>query len=639
MRVRFRHRIVVLAVLAAVAAAALSPWAIRRWKARPAWQIEHGEPAARAWAVRELSKAGASGRALSLIEGRLGDSDPAVRCTALEALARARAPASLPKVLALAGSEPVLAARLKALETLGDLGGTEARAFLLRRLDDDVPDVRAAAAGALGRCGAREDVARLKEMLLQDPVPAVAERAREALSALDWKPEAAAAAALPEGAKGVCFEAVQGIPLQGNFEIAPGERFPDAEAGKKIEGAGRWIRDPEGAGGNHDWLGGMNGSIDIGQLRYTVLVPKAGRWVLWARAWWMDKCGDTFQWRIDKGRWNRLPDQEDRHVEARYRSWFWDHGRAFSVKSAGAHSLEIQAREDGIRFDLCALLPEGETPGEDLRPNFEPLAAAEDGASLSLSRASEVLPSSGPLEGSLFVQRLGRAPLDGTVEITAEDGTLAPAGKIPILLEGPERIREIPFRVSLPADAPARERILLARFVPRSGSIPEARRALILSKPWPWDIAGPFEEGRDASAIPPDAWKRFPPEAITNAYKTIDFEKAFAPGAHGRAFLRARFEALEDFDGILFLNADDRAEVRIDGEPAIRTEHEQPAEGFLERKRLRIRKGIHRVEAEVGNQGFPDGHPYFETQNYWLFRLRLRKDNHVPAPVRGLPWR
>lgn len=621
-------------IAAAALAAAGGALALRRHRASPAWRIEHGSPEERAWAIREIGKGGLSdGRAASV--GRsLGDESPLVRCAALEALARGRTEGALPGVIALAASDPAMEVRLKAVEALGEWRGPEARAAADRFLGAREPEVRAAAARAFARAAGRDGAERVKR-LLEDPVASVRESAREALASVAWKPAPGGEARLAPGQRSICFEAERGVWLHGNFEIAPFEGGADAEHGTPVEGKGRWLRNAEGAGGNHDWLGGENGSIDIGRVEYPVIVPAPGRWVLWARAWWMDKCGDSFFFRLGRGDRRGMPVGEDGHHEGRYRRWVWERSEPFEIRRAGAHRLEIEAREDGIRIDRMALLPAGERPAADRASDFDPLAAAPDGASLWVSRDSEVAGSSGEVRGSVFVERLGPAPLEGTLAISAEDCRVEPGAQTPLFLDGEDRVREVPFRVTFPPDAPCRERVLRA-------ALGAGEAVVIVEKPWPWEIAGPFRprgEGEEREAeIPPEAWRRFPPEAICNSHKTIDLERAFGNGASGAARLRCRFEALEDFEGLLLLNADDQARVWIDGEVAVEETRSAPAEGFLARRRLPVSKGIHRAEALVRQQEFEDGHIYFDTQNQWLFRLRLRRDDHLPAPVRGLPW-
>ncbi len=121
---RRRRRLLLLAAAAALLAAGAAAFlAVRhRERQRPAWRLAHGEPAERAWAAREVAKAGPAGADWALLERALADQSPAVACAALEGFARFPDPARRPAVVRLAGAGEI-PVRLKALETLGALGG------------------------------------------------------------------------------------------------------------------------------------------------------------------------------------------------------------------------------------------------------------------------------------------------------------------------------------------------------------------------------------------------------------------------------------------------------------------------------------------------------------------------------------
>ena len=118
----------------------------------------------------------------------------------------------------------------------------------------------------------------------------------------------------------------------------------------------------------------------------------------------------------------------------------------------------------------------------------------------------------------------------------------------------------------------------------------------------------------------------------------MDFERAFGNGAGGRVFLKARIRCEEGGRFLWLLNSDDSAVVWLDGRRVISSMHTAPAEGFLARARVEMTPGEHTVVAGVSQSEFVDEHIYNGTQNYWLFRLRVRRDEHAPAPVVGLPW-
>ena len=142
------------------------------------------------------------------------DEDDDVRGAALRALGRIRDPAAIPELIeALGTPEAALPQRIAeilvrfgnaaviplcaevrnpdsevrrmwAAEVLGWLGDREAAIPLIDALGDVNPEVRAKAAGALGKLAEARAIDRLLEMLLSDPIPFVRTRVAQALGAI-----------------------------------------------------------------------------------------------------------------------------------------------------------------------------------------------------------------------------------------------------------------------------------------------------------------------------------------------------------------------------------------------------------------------------------------------------------------------
>lgn len=170
----------------------------------------------RAMAAERLGRIGSGLATPRLLAAVLDvkDEDEDVRGAALRALGRIRDPKALPgliealgvsaasvppriaEIIALYGDEAVAALtvelrnmesdvrRMWAAEILGWLGSPRAAVALIDALGDVSAEVRAKAAGALGKLGEARAVDRLMEMLLADPVPFVRTRVAQALGAI-----------------------------------------------------------------------------------------------------------------------------------------------------------------------------------------------------------------------------------------------------------------------------------------------------------------------------------------------------------------------------------------------------------------------------------------------------------------------
>jgi len=170
----------------------------------------------RARAAERLGRMGSPRAVPALLRviRNIKDEDEDVRGAALRALGRIRDPRALPGLIEALGypeaslppriaeiivlfgkdSVPLLVAELRNLESdvrrmwaaevLGWLGDPRAAVPLMESLGDVSPEVRAKAAGGLGRIRDGRSVERLLEMLLSDPIPFVRTRVAQALGAI-----------------------------------------------------------------------------------------------------------------------------------------------------------------------------------------------------------------------------------------------------------------------------------------------------------------------------------------------------------------------------------------------------------------------------------------------------------------------
>ena len=651
-----RLAVVVVAAACVVAAGGLA-W--RHHTSTPRYRLAHGTPEERQWAIRQLVGRGASEGDWREIAAAVEDPQPAVQLIAIAALGHSRNPGRAPVLAALLEPSHPMVVRLRALEALGEMGGDLARAKVRAALAAREPELRALAARCVARFG-HDDALALLRPLLQDRSETVRLAAADALNDLADSagvpavgadvPVAAPPSPPPPGGP-IVWEAERGIRIRHNIDIAPSyrelARLPQLAKSDPMfvnldgfSGDG-WIQCLEGGGGNHEWLGGESGSIDIGRVDYPISVPRTGRYVLWARMWLTDKCGDSYYAQFDRMP-RRLMEHPWENVLGEWRLWFWltDHEGPVTLE-AGDHTLHVQVREDGIRIDQFYLAPEScPPPSGAVSPNLDPLAFAADDVTVALSRESDVVDGKGELHATARVLRGGSADVDGMLEIDAEDGKLDCPARLPVKLAGKGRVFAKDFTVQLAPAAPCRERLLSAKFIPAKGGEPRTN-SLVITKPWPWLLAGPLRPQRSISTLlqdPAQRWRAFAPEQLFTRYATIDFENAFGNGASGCVYLKARIRCERGGAFLWLLNSDDNSRVWVDGNRAIENPRVAPAEGFLTRRRVEITPGEHVIVAAVSQASFPDGHIYHGTQNYWVFRLRIREEEHKPAPIIGLPW-
>jgi HEAT repeat protein len=170
----------------------------------------------RAVAAERLGRIGSAGAVSPLLEilRDVKNEDEDVRGPALRALGRIRDPRAVPELIRALGSpeaslppriaeilvlfgkeavEPLIGElgnmesdvrRMWAAEILGWVDDPVAGGALIAALDDVSPEVRAKAAGSLGKLKESRSLDRLLEMLLSDPVPFVRTRVSQALGSI-----------------------------------------------------------------------------------------------------------------------------------------------------------------------------------------------------------------------------------------------------------------------------------------------------------------------------------------------------------------------------------------------------------------------------------------------------------------------
>jgi len=115
----------------------------------------------------------------------------------------------------------------------------------------------------------------------------------------------------------------------------------------KVEGAsGPYLEIPEGAGNPP--------KVNAGKAVYTVDIPADAEYILWARVYWDDECGNSFTVVID--------DQPGFIFgeDATYKKWHWvKYPVSRTAKpialTKGKHTITFHNREDGVALDQILL--------------------------------------------------------------------------------------------------------------------------------------------------------------------------------------------------------------------------------------------------------------------------------------------
>jgi hypothetical protein len=128
----------------------------------------------------------------------------------------------------------------------------------------------------------------------------------------------------------VWFEAESAIEVERPVVVS---EDPDASGGKCLEIV-------QGTGS------GVYGSG--GKATYEVSLPEKGKYILWARVYWLDGCGNSFLIKIGG---NTFQFGED----SNFNVWHWVFMIAPEFETSGKHEIQVINREDGIKIDRFLL--------------------------------------------------------------------------------------------------------------------------------------------------------------------------------------------------------------------------------------------------------------------------------------------
>ena len=633
---------VILALLS-LTVLGIGAWGLQRLRKHPSYLLRYGTPEEQVWAVKQLGLAGKQQAVLAALES----SSTSVRQAAIATLELLADPGSRPALLHRFKHDADAMVRVRALEVAVALEPATGDSILLEALGDSAPDVRAGAIRLVCRFG-RQDLVETVLGFSDDPAPVVTDAVIEALDLLPSTIDDPDEVIALESDR-IVWEAERGVSLRDNFERAPADyEAPRRESDPMFQGldghsGAGWLRCLQSGGSNHPFFGGRTGELLIGHAAYPIIVPETGRYRIWARMWFMDKCGDSFWYWVDHGT-SHPPNQRPMSSNPReWRNWVWFSDTQNTLQlSAGRHIVHIEPREDGVRFDQFCLVREGATPPRrhegPLAPNQDPARLANSGCEISISRDSIVIGDDGRIQTAIFALCKGKGPTTGVLRVDGGDSTTAPS-QLPIVFNDSERLLHREFTLTYPEDAPCAERVIRASLT--SGSDTLAKAELLVGKPWPWQFAGPFpfsSKPRDRFESAKTNWQDYPVTHGFDRYGMMDFQQVVGRKASGVILLQARIHCDQAGDYLWLLNSDDESQVWLDDEPVMRNSRNMPASHRLVREQIHLSEGEHLIRAAIWQRGFRrTPHIYTDTQNYWQFRLRIRKDATTPAPIRGLP--
>jgi hypothetical protein len=148
----------------------------------------------------------------------------------------------------------------------------------------------------------------------------------------------------------VCFAAVTAGTVEAPM-VAVTNGVPGA--------SGPYLEIPEGAGNPP--------KVEKGKAVYSLDIPADADYVLWARVYWDDECGNSFT--VAVGDQPGFVFGED----ATYKAWHWvKYPVSRTAKpirlTKGKHSLTFHNREDGVRVDQILLTTDRRSVPVDIEP-------------------------------------------------------------------------------------------------------------------------------------------------------------------------------------------------------------------------------------------------------------------------------
>ncbi len=339
--------------------------------------------------------------------------------------------------------------------------------------------------------------------------------------------------------------------------------------------------------------------------------------------------------------------------------WVWTRAGTAPVRlKAGDHYLHSYLHEDGIRVDQFALSPVPLQGGRAYKPNL----VTNDGTAfrkkagppvhLTFDLKSMVVTPGMKLDCRLAIRKLRPTKGPATIRITlkeaGENGADLHIGPYNMELSELQELSFLPLDFSTHdlGKLPPREYLLTADAIAGDGKV-LAQCRVPLMRPFTWQVYGPLpylsndQPGPlDADAEPgADARLKWGPFADSSwdHLGVMDFGlQATGNSLHApekvTAYARTEIVVPETDEYLLKIQSDDQMLLWIDGKEVYRHNRQSPVTRSVQRLKLRLEKGPHRVRIRVNNRAFEK-----QGDGRWQASLRFRTRDDLLSDVRGLP--
>jgi hypothetical protein len=405
----------------------------------------------------------------------------------------------------------------------------------------------------------------------------------------------------------------------------------------------------EGAGGDHFWRRHEYDTVDIGKVDFVFTLARSGRYQIWCRSWFTDKCGNHSLLHIDD-RWIKWRHTSRDDMGDLFREWHWKRIEESVNLSEGRHTLVLTAGDDGLYYDKLAVLPVGETFDPASPPAPECLYHPDVPTWVSLTAEAQAQSRGTTRKLTVWVRRGSPRIARGQVSLfVPAPFEIVGDGRAQVEFAPGEAVAAAPFRLRVPEGSAGGE--VEAKTVFTVDDRVVATGQQILGVNYDWYTTGPLDprdprcaallqKKRPESGDLAEGWRPYPEKGY-DRYRRLDFEMAYGHRQGTYIFLYTEIEVARTGDYVSFLTLDDKGHVFVDGRRVAGRDRPGVGEGWMHVDRIRFERGRHQVFAWVYQVDKPDpsgpraGH---HTPNHWMFKWLLRASRHRASPhVRGVP--